>query len=151
LQFGKGAGYSRHDKRMAPIGNPKPEVRNPHWLLRRADQAGVAVFVLLGLAATVGWWISRGGLSGRLIEVEKAQPQTASFQIDINEADWPELAALPGVGRTLAERIVQSRQTQGPFLDHEDLRRVRGIGPKTLDRIRPYLRPVPDGRELAGR
>jgi hypothetical protein len=28
--------------------------------------------------------------------------------------------------------------------------RVRGIGPKTLEQIRPYLRPMPDGNALAG-
>ena len=97
----------------------------------------------------MGWWIAHGGSRGRLIEVERAGPQTATFQVDVNEADWPELAQLPGVGKTLAQRIVQSRQTQGPFADHEDLRRVRGIGPKTLESIRPHLRPMADGRTVA--
>jgi competence protein ComEA len=105
--------------------------------------------VAAGLAATAGWWVSQGGLRGRLIEVERAPGQTADFAVDINEADWPELVQLPGVGRTLAERIVASRRSQGPFLDYEDLRRVRGIGPKTLENIRPYLRPMPGRRSLA--
>ena len=124
---------------------------SPHWLLRSADQVGVAVLVLLGLASAVGWWLAHGGATGRLIEVDQAAPQTAAFQVDINEADWPELAELPGIGRVMAKRIVEDRRTQGPFVDHDDLRRVRGIGPKTLERLRPHLRPMPDGRELAGR
>jgi competence protein ComEA len=124
----------------------------PHWLLRRADQATVAVLVLVGLAATMGWWIEQGGLQGRMIEVERAAPQTAQFQVDINQADWPELAELPGIGQTLAHRIVDARRTAGPYLDHDDLRRrVRGIGPRTLESIRPYLLPMPDGGNLAGR
>lgn len=123
----------------------------PSWLLRRTDQAAVAGLVLMALASTVGWWISQGGLSGRLIEVERADPQTAAFQVDPNTADWPELIQLPGIGQTLAQRIVESRQTNGPFLDHEDITRVRGIGPKTLDGIRPYLLPMPPAADLAGR
>ncbi len=123
---------------------------HPYWLLRRADQAAVAVLVLVGLAATVGWWTRQGGWQGRLIEVERAEPQTARFQVDLNRADWPELVQLPRIGPTLARRIVESRQTDGPFVDHEDIKRVRGIGPKTLERVRPYLLPMPGGGELAG-
>ena len=87
----------------------------PHWLLRRADQAAVAVLVAVGLAATIGWWIAQGGPRGRLIEVDRAEPQTARFQVDVNQADWAELANLPGVGSTLAHRIVDCRRVGGPF------------------------------------
>ena len=125
--------------------------RDGSWLLRRADQAVVAVLVLGALATTVGWWISQGGWQGRLIEVQRAEPQTASFQVDVNTADWPELVQLPGIGETLAQRIVESREATGPYLDHNDLQRVRGIGPKTLDRLRPYLLPMPEADALAGR
>ncbi len=131
--------------------NSKAECQqHPHWLLRRADQAAVAGLVLVGLAATMGWWIARGGLQGRMIEVERAEPQVAAFQVDINTADWPELTLLPGIGETLAQRIVESREADGPFLDHEDLRRVKGIGPVTLERMRPYLTPMPDNSALVG-
>ena len=75
--------------------------------------------------------------------VDRADPLAVRFEVDINTADWPELMQLPGIGQTLAHRIVQSRQTAGPFADQDDLRRVRGIGPKTLEQIRPYLRPMP--------
>ena len=131
-----------------PQESKRPE---PHWLLRRADQLGVGVLVLAALVATAGWWISHGGLGGRLVEVERAVPQTARFEVDINRANWPELAQLPGIGETLSRRIVESREKEGPFLDHEDLRRVRGIGPKTLQSIRPYLRPIAEHRNMAGR
>jgi competence protein ComEA len=114
----------------------------PHWLLRRADQATVAVLVLAGLTATVGWWFATGGWGGRLVEIDSAEPQQAIFQVDINQAEWVELAQLPGIGRELAERIVTSRRKEGPFRSHEELRRVKGIGERTMTRIRPYLLPI---------
>jgi len=122
---------------------------SPYWL-RRADQAAVAVAVLVGLGAMIAWWASQGGWTGRLIEIEQSEPLDYRFQLDVNAADWPELAQLPGIGPTLAGRIVESRETEGPFLDHEDLQRVRGIGPKTLQKIRPFLLPMPGGADLAG-
>jgi competence protein ComEA len=118
---------------------------HPHWLLRRADQAAVALLVAVALLATVGWWVAHGGWQERLIEIDRSEPLTARFEVDINSADWPELMQLPGIGETLARRIVESRSSGGPFVDNDDLRRVRGIGAKTFERIRPYLRPTPSG------
>lgn len=135
---------------MSPDAEKDPR-RSPSWRLRRADQAAVAVLVLAGLAATIGWWAAQGGWQGRLIELEQAEPRTASFQVDLNQADWPELIQLPGIGPTLARRIVEFRQTDGPFVNHDDLARVRGIGPKTLEQVRRYLRPMSNADSLAGR
>ena len=103
----------------------------------------MAALVAIALLATVGWWIAHGGWRGQLIEIDRSEPSTARFEVDINTADWPELMQLPGVGDTLAHRIVESRRTAGPFIDNDDLRRVRGIGAKTFEHIRPYLRPMP--------
>ena len=66
-------------------------------------------------------------------------------------SDWPELSQLPGIGEALARRIVESREADGPFADHQQLRRVRGIGPRTLERSTPYLRPVAETANVAGR
>jgi len=141
---------------MSPKLNPerKPELRvahSPGGLLRRADQAAVAGLTLAALVAIAAWWIAQGGLRGRLIEVERQEPRVAQYVVDINQADWPEIAQLPEIGETLARRIVESRAEQGPFADHEQLLRVRGIGPRTLDRLRPYLRPMPLADNVAGR
>ena len=112
----------------------------PSWVLRRRDQLAVALVVALGLMGTVAWWVAQGGLTGRLVEVEQAKPQAAAFQVDLNAAEWPELAQLPGIGPVLAKRIVASRSAEGPFPTPEDLQRVHGIGPLTIERIRPYLK-----------
>ncbi len=55
-------------------------------------------------------------------------------------ADWERL---PGIGPSLAARIVADRAANGPFGSVAGLRRVRGIGPKTVDRLRPYVRSAP--------
>jgi len=130
---------------------PSPPKPPPYWLLRQAEQVTVAILVGAGLFSLLGWWIYHGGARGRTVEIDRADPQTAHFQIDINKAAWPELATLPGVGRTMAERIVQSREQNGPYADIDDLRRVRGIGARTLETLRPYLRPMPRRAAVAGK
>jgi len=61
-------------------------------------------------------------------------------RIDVNQAGTEELRTLPGIGPALAQRIIDSRAGDGPFASVEDLLRVRGIGPKTLARLRPLVR-----------
>lgn len=63
-----------------------------------------------------------------------------SGTLNINTASAAELEALPGIGPALAGRIIDDRAANGPFRTVDDLDRVRGIGPKTLERLRPYLR-----------
>jgi len=63
---------------------------------------------------------------------------SASRRIDVNTASAAELELLPGIGPTLARRITDFRDRSGPFRTIESLQRVRGIGPKTVEKIRPY-------------
>jgi competence protein ComEA len=119
-------------------------------LLRRADQAAVASLVAFALVGMTAYWFVQGGYRGELIEIDRAEPLTARFLVDINAADWPELAELPDIGETLARRIVESRAAAGRFADHDDLLRVRGIGPRTLEKLRPYLLSMPNQEDVAG-
>ena len=129
---------------------PKRRGLWPRELLRRAEQATAAALVAAALLAMAAYGWYRSGLRGRWIDVDRTPPTTIQFAVDINTADWPELSQLPGVGETLARRIVEHRAEHGPFMDLEDLQNVRGIGPKTMDRLRPYLLPMPDAEAVAG-
>ena len=60
------------------------------------------------------------------------------------------IGALIGFELPLLTRIVESREAEGPFVDLDELQRVRGIGPKTLEKIRPYFRPLPPASDVAG-
>jgi competence protein ComEA len=60
--------------------------------------------------------------------------------LDLNRAVAADLERLPGVGPALAGRILKERARLGSFASVEDLLRVRGIGPATLEKLRPLVR-----------
>jgi competence protein ComEA len=61
-------------------------------------------------------------------------------QIDINKADEQQLAEIPGIGEAMAKRIIDFRQANGPFQRVEDLLKVKGIGEKSLEKLRPHVK-----------
>ena len=64
---------------------------------------------------------------------------TISFPIDINSAGIDELTALPGIGQTLAQRILNYRKLHGSFERPEELLNVEGIGAGKLESILNYI------------
>lgn len=111
-------------------------------LLTPGDQGAVFALVVLALVFISTSWLVSGGWSEAVVDIDAAVPLKATFQIDINSAGWTELAQLPEIGEALANRIIETREREGPYTSLADLDRVPGIGEKTLDRIRPYLRPM---------
>ena len=82
------------------------------------------------------------------------------LRIDVNSAEEAQLDLLPGIGPRLATRIVEERRAQGSFASLDELMRVAGLGPRLVERLRPYaVANVPDvihtaaspGRQFAGR
>ncbi len=61
--------------------------------------------------------------------------QDADSCINVNRADAKQLDELPGVGPVIAQRIVDFRETHGPFTTISDMERVKGIGPATSKKI----------------
>jgi competence protein ComEA len=69
-------------------------------------------------------------------------PELAAFfnlALPVNRADQAALLRLPGIGPKLAESILTYRAGQGGFAGPDDLRKVKGIGPKRSARLLPLL------------
>lgn len=79
--------------------------------------------------------------------VQRSQPSRAVRGeppvVDLNRASAAELEALPGVGPSLAARIVDWRGRHGRFRSVDDLEKVPGIGPATVARVRATVRVTP--------
>jgi competence protein ComEA len=69
----------------------------------------------------------------------EAPPASTAGPLDLNAASADALERLPRIGPALARRIVDDRAANGPFRSVDELERVRGIGPATLDALRPLV------------
>ena len=89
--------------------------------------------------ATLAYEISkREGLNSSESSTEKDyKPQTEI--ININTAEKKNLVKLPKIGIVTAERIIRFRDDYGPFKSLDDLLKVKGIGPKTLEKLKPQI------------
>ena len=67
------------------------------------------------------------------------EPGERSRPVALNSATARELEQLPLVGPKTAALILQHRRRHGPFQDLESLTQVKGIGPRTLGRLRPFV------------
>jgi len=98
----------------------------------RSAQVALGVFLalMLGLLVFRGYWSSLGA---------KPLERALTALVDLNHADRAELEQVPGIGPSLAKEIADDRQKRGRFKSVEELRRVKGVGPATLDKVRPFL------------
>ena len=69
---------------------------------------------------------------------ETLAPSTPEL-LNINTASAEELQTLPNIGAQMAQRIVDYREQYGEFASVEDLQKVKGIGAKTLEKLRPFV------------
>jgi competence protein ComEA len=121
------------------VDGMKPDLESPlqqreiQWtLLSLASIILVAVLVPWNTHERFDQTISTDApRAGGVVETGDA----TGVQIDINHAHAYELALLPGVGPILADRIVEDRDRNGEFISIEGLRRVFGIGEKTIVQI----------------
>ncbi|SMO58792.1 phospholipase D-like domain-containing protein [Gracilimonas mengyeensis] len=79
----------------------------------------------------------RGRKVLRVKEVDTGSPTNVMYPININTADEATLQLLPGIGPAYSKRIVEYRLQNGSFKDVSELTLIKGIGPKTLEKLRP--------------
>ncbi len=98
----------------------------------RAAALVLAVFAVLALAHRT---------PPRTVPLPPAPPpvDAGPLRVDPQTATAREIEALPGIGPAIARRIVEARASGVVFRRAADLRRVRGVGPRTLERIAPFL------------
>ena len=72
-------------------------------------------------------------------EDAQTESHAAVGKLNINIATAKELAMLPGIGDTYAQRIVEYRKENGPFMKIDDLLKVKGIGQKRIAEISEYI------------
>ena len=105
----------------------------------------VQLAVALLLAMGVGFLLSRSFASDPVrleaspSERDEATPHRSGPRLDLNRATRAELALLPGVGPSRAQSIDDYRRQHGDFRAIDDLRKVPGIGPKTMEKVRGSL------------
>jgi competence protein ComEA len=85
-----------------------------------------------------------GASENATLELHVLTAVAGSQRVDINRADAWLLAALPGIGQTLAERIVDYRQTNGPFHSTTELMKIAGIGEDTFDKVKDKVTVAAD-------
>jgi competence protein ComEA len=102
-------------------------MRQTHRVLRSHRRITVTGLVLTLLLAALP------GLAA------EAKPEGGGKKVNINSADAGQLALLPRVGPSVAQRIIEYRKQNGPFKKAEDLMLVQGIGEKTYQLIKPYV------------
>ena len=136
---------SRGLARAFGVARERPDgTRADEWKEQLKDLELVAARKGIGAWAHTDWdQISNERQIARKEEAEIAAITNAGSSvrleegdtIDPNEASRDELVALPGIGEAFANRIIEGR----PYKTVDDLLGVSGIGPKTLEKLRPFL------------
>ena len=102
-------------------------------MIRRSALVTALFVTVLGLAP----WRAEAAQHGRA-EAGKA-PETTGDTVNINTAGVTDLMRLEGVGRKVAEKIVEYREHHGLFSKPEEIRRVEGIGSGLWERNRTRI------------
>ena len=74
---------------------------------------------------------------------DKKQDFKLNIKVNINTAFAADLMMLPGIGEVTAERIIDFREKNNGFIKPEDLLKVKGIGEKKYEKLKPYITVEP--------
>lgn len=113
----------------------------------------VTFLVILILAGSGFWGLRRfnpalflgepeliAGPAAEKQQKKLASTNTQSLLLNVNTATAKELETLPNIGPRMAQRIIDYRKERGDFASVDALQNVNGIGEKTLEKLRPFIR-----------
>jgi len=92
-----------------------------------------------GLIQAAGGTTSSANLSRLKLYIPEVGEEEQPQKINLNRAEVWLLEALPGIGETLAQRIIDYRQQNGPFNNIKELMKVAGIGTTTYEQIKHLI------------
>jgi len=147
---GPGENHPSHSGNRSSRGNNSPGCPN----VARTHRLLPSLLTALLLLAPIMVW-------GAVVSLDRLDPGTPVpailSTVDVNHAPWWELAMLTRIGEGKAKAIVAFREAHtnrrddgaSPpvFQSPADLRRIKGIGPKTVTRLAPHIRCGPPGRK----
>jgi comEA protein len=70
---------------------------------------------------------------------QRSESKLPAEPVNINTAGLMEIEALPNIGMSKAKDILEYRDKNGPFRSLDDLTKIKGIGEKTLEKIKPFI------------
>ena len=122
------------------VSNPRPERMN-----RENVQAPVAIPERLPQVQPSSQEATNPGIQSSSAVRTTKQPSKAKAvpelgSVSLNAGSLDELEQLPGVGPSIAQRIVDYRTEHGPFQSLDELRNVKGIGEKRFAKLEPFLK-----------
>lgn len=74
-----------------------------------------------------------------VMEMSAFSKMTLGLPIYLNKEDEVGLTALPGIGKSLARAIIEERQNRGGFKNLNELKEIKGIGEKLIEKMKPHL------------
>lgn len=118
-------------------------MKKPQWVLLGITVAFLCLLlgVFVGRNYT-GTYISAENAVNSQTQNTTSETQNNDGKIDINTASHQQLQLIPGIGESIAHRIIDYRTEHGGFQTVEELMNISGIGEKKFEQMKPYIKAV---------